>query len=350
MLWGAPIWLNEIIVTIMKFVVGVLIVICFSAPIALAYCIIRKIRDKRRFFSAIKDRDILVMSGALMAACIGLLLFYLPQPVLHDNISFNEISVQKYGTLSESKRIVLKDEEALDEFRELFSGQRCRRSFDSGSTLIDTDTVFIDLVAFEDDKRAFPLHFIVAGDRIRRYNAGNTDFIYVVEDKEKLLPEKIFKYIKIHAEDKNEISIKIDDIDIDYFLTAEPFRTGEDFEKACMYIEGSELIYVPHGYQIEMNLGDWEEIAGIKVYWINDKGRPNYRNANGGPLSMEIEANKREDKKYVFTVERLLQAALSSHYEVNEKMTAGYVVELIKGDETQYCYFMIRTDKNLRNR
>jgi hypothetical protein len=41
-----------------------------------------------------------------------------------------------------------------------------------------------------------------------------------------------------------------------------------------------------------------------------------------------------------------MQAALSSYYGENEKITAGYVAELQNDDETQYCYFMIQIDKN----
>lgn len=349
MLWNAPIWLNEMLVSIIKFVMEVFPVICIAAPIALVYRIIRKIRGKRSFFSAIRDMDVLILAGSFLVTCISLILFNLPQPVIHDSYSFDEISVRKVSANSESARITLKNQKALDEFRKLFNGISCRRSMDSGSTQIDSDTVFMDLHVF-DNKKSFPLHFIVTKDRIRRYTAGNTDFIYVVKDDREILPDKVFEYAEKFMEAGNEISVKANDIDIDYFLTEEPFRTGEDFQKACMHIDGSELLYVPRGYQIILDLGDWEEIANIKAYWINDKGIPNYRDGNGDPLSMEVEVEKSEGKRCGFTVQRLLQAALSSHYEENEKLTAGYVVELRKGDETQYCYFMIRTDKNLRNR
>lgn len=60
---------------------------------------------------------------------------------------------------------------------------------------------------------------------------------------------------------------------------------------------------------------------------------------------MDVKVEEIGDSKYEFIVERLLQASLSSYYEENEKITAGYVAELQRNDETRYCFFMIQIDK-----
>lgn len=154
---------------------------------------------------------------------------------------------------------------------------------------------------------------------------------------------------KDEAADKvtqNEILIRVDDQDINYTLTSRPFTSKEDFKKAYLEIDREKLIYVPRGSKLTLDLKDQNVIASFKAYWINREGAPNYNNSFGAPLSMDVEVKEIGDSKYEFVVERLLQAGLSSHYEENEKITAGYVAELQKDDEIRYCFFIIQIDKN----
>ena len=145
---------------------------------------------------------------------------------------------------------------------------------------------------------------------------------------------------------QNEILIRVGKQDINYTLTSRPFTSKEDFKKAYLEIDREKLIYVPRGSKITLDLKDREVIASVKAYWINREGAPNYNDSFGAPLDMDVEVKEIGDSKYEFTVERLLQAGLSSYYEENEKITAGYVAELQKNDETRYCFFIIQIDKN----
>ena len=145
---------------------------------------------------------------------------------------------------------------------------------------------------------------------------------------------------------QNEILIRVGEQDINYTLTSTPFTSKEDFKKAYLEIDKEKLIYVPRGSKITLDMKDQEVKASVKAYWINREGAPNYNDSFGAPLDMDVEVKEIGDSKYEFTVKRLLQAGLSSYYEENEKITAGYVAELHKNDETRYCFFIIKIDKN----
>lgn len=201
MLWNAPVWLNEMLVELIKFLVELSKYICFVSAAVLIYVIIRKIRNKRLLIHSIKDKGTLILSGSLLAALIGLMLFYLPQPVIHDNYSFDSISVQIIEPSSETDRVTINDKTGLDEFREMFRGRICRRSTYSGPAPLYSETVLIDLTASVDDK-VFPLHFIITQGGCTRYTAANTDFFYKVEDDENILPGMVLEYARKYTEAK----------------------------------------------------------------------------------------------------------------------------------------------------
>ncbi len=150
----------------------------------------------------------------------------------------------------------------------------------------------------------------------------------------------------IEGEDRSEISVRVNDEDIYYILTPRPFTSKDDFRKAYMEIDREELIYAPKGSKVMLNLNGKDGEINVKAYWINKGGAPNYNDSFGAPLSMDIKTERVGDSEYEYTVERLFQAGLSSYYEENEKITAGYVVELHNNDEIQYCFFIVQIDKN----
>ncbi|MEA4849701.1 MAG: DUF3221 domain-containing protein, partial [Clostridiaceae bacterium] len=170
------------------------------------------------------------------------------------------------------------------------------------------------------------------------YNSREDNWNIELKDT---LSDKVYD---IMVEDKKEMVIKAENQDINYMLTERPFTSKEDFKKAYLEIDREDLIYAPRGSKITLDLKDQNVKANIKAYWINKEGVPNYNDSSGAPLSMDVDAEETGDSKYEFTVERLLQAGLSSYYEENEKIMAGYVVELQKDDETQYCFFMLQID------
>lgn len=195
MFWNAPIWLNEMLVSIIKFLVGFFMFTCFISAVGLIYSIICKIKNKRPLVYWIKDKDTLILLGSILAACIGLILFYLPQQVIHDDYGFDEISIEIASPSSRTDRITINDKEGLAEFKEMFRGHTCRRSLDSGDTMMYSDVVFIDLTVFDNGK-AFPLHFIITQGNLKKYTAANTDFIYIIEDDEHILSGMLFEYAK----------------------------------------------------------------------------------------------------------------------------------------------------------
>jgi hypothetical protein len=196
---SAPIWLNEMLVSVIKFFVGLFPFICVISAATLIYIIIREIKNKRVLSYNIKKRDILILLGCFFAACIGLFLFYMPQAVIPGNFTFDEISILIESPALRQERITVSDKEGVNVFKEMFRGFKCRRSFDSGRTTINSEVVFIDLTVFDGYKR-FPLHFIASQQGLRRYTAGNTDFIYIIEDDENILLDRVFEYARKYAE------------------------------------------------------------------------------------------------------------------------------------------------------
>lgn len=110
--------------------------------------------------------------------------------------NFDEISITTItGSSVKSDRITIKDKERLNEFKDIFRGYLCKRSLESDSIIkSDMNVAFIDLVIV-DNNRASPLHFIIRKDYMKRYTASNTDFIYVIQDDENQLAEKVFDFV-----------------------------------------------------------------------------------------------------------------------------------------------------------
>ncbi len=201
----APIWLNEWLVNIIKllvycaFVVFVVMAIWFLYKLIIFMIEMRK--EKKILIEFFKEKKIIFILCGFLLASFVLVLFYMPQQVLPSNYSFDKISMRMVSP-SSTERIEITNREALEEFSNSFSGYICRRSVSSSSQTIfdsEAEVIFFDItVRLEEKDRAFPLHFIVKKDNLRRYTAGNTSFIYRINDEEHHLENKLFDYAKRH--------------------------------------------------------------------------------------------------------------------------------------------------------
>lgn len=198
MLWNAPIWFNEILVSCTKFIIGILQFFLFIGCFCLLYSfvkfLIHKRKDKRKVIDFIKSRNTLVMLSAIAVSCIALKLFYLPQEVMPDKYIFKEIWIAANSSLN-ADPIIIKDEEKLKEFKDIFRGYLCKRSISSDYNIDgDPSTDFIDLsVGY--NNRFTPLHFIINREHQYRYTGANVDFFYEIQGDKQQLAEKVFDFV-----------------------------------------------------------------------------------------------------------------------------------------------------------
>lgn len=206
MLWNAPIWLNEILDKYIKLSVEVLTFIFCIAVIGMVLNVINLLiyerKESKKLIDFFKGKYILLILWGLLisgvGSGIGLVLFYTPQQVIPDAYELDSMTIQiiTESTWSNRERVTITDKDTIDKFRDIFTGQICRRSFDSTETTLNNEDeafILIDFIAFDKD-RAIPFNFIVKQNYVRRYTSANTDLIYVIEDREHLLAEKIFDY------------------------------------------------------------------------------------------------------------------------------------------------------------
>ena len=81
------------LVSIIKFLVGFFMFKCFISIAGSIYSIICRIKNKIPLVYWIKDKNTLILLGSFLAACIGLILFYLPQQVIHDEYEMRNFYV-----------------------------------------------------------------------------------------------------------------------------------------------------------------------------------------------------------------------------------------------------------------
>jgi hypothetical protein len=202
MLQNVPIWLNEMLVGFFKFIAGVLTFVSCIVPIILLVSfivfLVHKKEEGKKLSSFFKSKLFLSSICVLLVTGIGLIIFYAPYKVIPDvyEIDSMTIKVVNDSVGFSGDNITINDKDKINEFRKIFSGQICRRSFDSGGTTLDgkdDSFILIDFVASEKSKSTLQ-HFIVKNN-IRRYTAWNTDFIYMVEDKNHQLSQKVFDFV-----------------------------------------------------------------------------------------------------------------------------------------------------------
>jgi hypothetical protein len=194
MLWHGPIWLNETLVSIIKLLVGIFTCINIISPVVISWSFIYIIRRKIKLIEFIKDTKTLMLLACFTVSVVGVIVFYYPQDVLPDKYDFIEIQISDENRFATENSLTITDKKALNEFRNILLGYKCRRSYDTGETALDSEVIFIDTIVRVGDKTT-PLHFIFEQGQQRRYTGGNVDFIYVVENEDNNLYNKIHEYV-----------------------------------------------------------------------------------------------------------------------------------------------------------
>jgi hypothetical protein len=165
--------------------------------------LVNKRKSGKKLLDFLKDRSIIFGIYCLLVSAAGIALFYAPKSVIPDNYSINDISVNILSSRYSMDRVTINDKDKVNEFKSIFLGQKCRRSYDTGYTTISDDNdiaIMIDFLANGNEKFT-TYHFIVKDNNIRCYTSGNTDFIYEIEDDRHILSQKVFNYVNKYVKD-----------------------------------------------------------------------------------------------------------------------------------------------------
>lgn len=202
MLWNAPIWLNELLLKFITFIIWILILTVTVSIIALTRIAIYKIKAVFKPDTPTPQTNTIVVLACLLVSCIGLILFYYPQPVIPDDYNFASLELVFANAHPTHDRVTITDKKALDEFRSLFDGYVCRRSLMAeGGAGNYSYTVFVHSFV-RDGNRSSPLHFTIRPGQMERYIGGNVDFLYVIEGDEDTLVRRVFEYAEKMIEER----------------------------------------------------------------------------------------------------------------------------------------------------
>jgi hypothetical protein len=190
MIWNAPIWVNQLLLNGIMFAVYITVIICVVTPLIIIYIVIEELISKKTFKGIFKGKYLATLIGSLAISAVILVIFYLPLPIVQDEYEFSSLWISEYKDGINKESVSVDDEKVLTEFITLLKHYNCRRSFDSGAITDMTDTILLSTTIFKNELVS-PLHFVVQDGRCLVYTAGNTDFIYLIEDKKKMLDDQI---------------------------------------------------------------------------------------------------------------------------------------------------------------
>lgn len=195
MIWNAPIWLNEGLLSIIMFAVNIAVIICVVLPLIIFYIVIEELISKKSFKSLLKGKYLVTLIGSLVISIVILVVFYLPQSLVQEDYEFSPLWVSEYKDGLDIGPITIEDEKIITEFIALLKTYKCHRSFDSGEITNVTEALLISTTVFKKDLVS-PLFFTIQDGRCLVYTGGNVDFVYVIEDKNKLLDDQLFALLK----------------------------------------------------------------------------------------------------------------------------------------------------------
>lgn len=154
--------------------------------------LIGKRENHKKLVDFIKAPAMAMLLGGIAIAGISLIIFYLPKQVIPSTYDFEEISIKR---TSDSKALVIKDKEAIDEFKKIFDGYACRRRTESDSIIgYNSDDFFIYVPMFDNGKMAL-LQFAVKKDYAEEM-ISDSKFTYVIKGNQQQL--KISDFINRH--------------------------------------------------------------------------------------------------------------------------------------------------------
>lgn len=194
MLWNVPIWLNELLLKFITFMIWILILTVSVSIIALIRITISRVKAVCKSDTFSPQANIKIILACFLVSCIGLTLFYYPQPVIPDDYNLVSLELVFANPHPTHDIVTITDKKALDEFKSLFDGYVCRRSIAAeGNARNYSYAVFIHSFARKGDKSS-PLHFTIRHEQLQRYTGGNVDFLYVIEGDEDILVRRVFEY------------------------------------------------------------------------------------------------------------------------------------------------------------
>jgi hypothetical protein len=197
MVWGAPIWFNEFIVNTIKLCINMLYLYIPIVSIYVVYkCItfiIKLIRTRNKDFTHKFDKATIFLTFTILLSIALLVTFFNPQQVIPDQCTFDSFTIIE---ANRSERISISNDEKLAELRKILNEYTCKRSLGEGITYGRGEAIEIDTTVFNESGRVEPMHIIISNNGHMRYSAGNTDFFYIIEDKEKVLRSKIISFIR----------------------------------------------------------------------------------------------------------------------------------------------------------
>lgn len=206
MIWGAPIWFNEILVKGIKAAVVISMIFSTYSVVYLLNSLYYRVREKEIWIDAYHKRSFIRTLAMLLLSSMILLFFYYPKEVLPGEYSYDAVYVSIVGVRGQKEEtLMIKDARNLEAFAKTLESYKRRRRFDSGDTVIDGKTIFISMVIFKGNHSS-PYHMIIKEDLQRVYTGANTDFIYIVDNKDDMLGRKVFEYIDSIR--TNEIAVK----------------------------------------------------------------------------------------------------------------------------------------------
>jgi hypothetical protein len=196
MIWGAPIWFNEFIVNAIKLCINMLYLYIPIVSIYVVYkyitFIIKLIRTRDKDFTFKFDKATIFLTFTILLSIALLVTFFNPQQVIPDQYTFDSFTVID---ANRSERISISNDEKLAQLRKILNEYTCKRSLGEGITYGRGEAIEIDTTVFNESGRVEPMHIVISNNGHMRYSAGNTDFFYVIEDKEKVLRSKIISFI-----------------------------------------------------------------------------------------------------------------------------------------------------------
>lgn len=202
MIWGAPIWLNEILVTATELLVSISMIFPFVFLIYLIIGLFYKISARKNLNEYFKKKTLIVFIFGLVISITTVFIFLYPRDIVPNNYSFDKIKITLVeNSMGNEKELVIEEKKALDELASILRDYKSVRSFDGGSIRIKGKVVFIDMLIFSNEKqKAFPLHLIIKENKQRVYTASNTDFIYIIRNKDGMFDNKIFDFVDRYYE------------------------------------------------------------------------------------------------------------------------------------------------------
>lgn len=196
MIWGAPIWLNELIIYIIKLGINLLFYYISIVFIYLVYkCIIditKQIKSSGKKFTIKFNKSNIFLIFSILISIILLVVFYYPQHVIPDKFSLNSITIR---AANKPERISISSEEKLNELKIILNEYECKRSLNRGITYEQQEAVEIDIIVSDSNGRGEPMHIVITDKQHMRYSAGNTDFIYAINDSDNTLKSRMINFI-----------------------------------------------------------------------------------------------------------------------------------------------------------